>query len=83
MRYLLVTFIRKPNGQIDEQIEVAMRVRDKDIQMCNVIVDFKEKKVEKCLIEGRVINNSFDQLKDYYTKIYPAIIERLEREAEQ
>lgn len=83
MRYLLITFLRKPNGQIDEQVEVAMRVKDKDIQSCNVIVDFKEKTVNKCVIEGKKIDNTFDQLKDYYSKIYPAVIERLDREANQ
>ena len=52
MRYLLITFFRKPGGQIDEQVSVSKRVRPSDEQMCNVILDYANKKVQKCVIEG-------------------------------
>jgi len=64
MRYMLITYLRKPNGQIDEQVEIAKSVRTKDIQTCNVIMDFQEKKVEKCLIEGKTVDTTWQQLRD-------------------
>jgi hypothetical protein len=51
MRYLLITFLRKPNGQIDEQVTVGKRIRPADLQTCNLILDFGKKKIEKCVIE--------------------------------
>lgn len=80
MRYMLITYLRKPNGQIDEQVEIAKTIKTKDIQTCNVIMDFKDKKVEKCLIEGKSIDTNWEQLRDYYHKVYPDVVERVERE---
>jgi hypothetical protein len=76
---MLITYLRKPNGQIDEQVEIAKAIKTKDIQTCNVIMDFKDKKVEKCFIEGTTVPTSWDQLRDYYQKVYPDVVERIER----
>jgi hypothetical protein len=53
-----------------------------DRQMCNVILDFANKKVEKCVIEGKVVDMDWDKVNQYYKKIYPAIIAQLEKEAD-
>ena len=79
MRYLLITFFRKPNGQIDEQVQVSKKVRNSDSQMCNVILDFLEKKVQKCVIEGKVVDTDWLRMHDYYKKIYPNLVEQLEK----
>lgn len=79
MRYLLLTFFRKPNGQIDEQVQVSKRVRNSDTQMCNVILDFAEKKVQKCVIEGKVVDTDWFRMYEYYKKIYPNLVEQLEK----
>lgn len=79
MRYMLITYLRKPNGQIDEQVEIAKSVRAKDVQTCNVIMDFQEKKVEKCLIEGKSVDTTWQQLRDYYQKVYPDVVDRIEK----
>ena len=81
MRYLLITFMRKPGGQIDEQVSVSKRVKPADLQSCNVILDYANKKIEKCVIEGKVLNQDWDRMNEYYKKIYPALIEQLEKEA--
>ena len=47
MRYLLITFMRKPNGQIDEQVAVSKKVKPSDLQTCNVILDYAKKKIDK------------------------------------
>jgi hypothetical protein len=80
MKYLLITFLRKPGGQIDEQVQVSKRVRPSDNQMCNVILDFSKKKVEKCVIEGKVVDTDFDRMVEYYRKIYPNLVAQLEKE---
>ena len=81
MRYMLITFFRKPGGQIDEQVQMSKRVRTSDWSTCNIILDFATKKVEKCVVENNRLDTSFDRMRDYYFKIYPAIIEQLEKEA--
>jgi hypothetical protein len=83
MRYFVITYVRKPNGQIDEQCEVTKKIKERDLTTANVILDFKEKKVEKCMIEGQVITMDWNNAYDYYKRVYPSIIERLEIEAEQ
>ncbi len=77
MRYLLITYMRKSGGQIDEQVGFSKKVRDKDLETCNVIVDYKDQKVVKCIIEGKRVETTFDLLNDYYKKIYPELITQL------
>jgi hypothetical protein len=77
MRYLLITYLRKPGGQIDEQVTVAKRVRTSDIQTCSVIVDYQNKKVDKCVIEGKVVDTDYEKMTDYYKQIYPHLIDQL------
>ena len=81
MRYLLITFLRKPGGQIDEMVAVSKRVKPADIQTCNVIVDYAEKKVDKCVIEGKNVDTDFERMDAYYREVYPNLISQLEREA--
>jgi hypothetical protein len=81
MRYLLVSFLRKRAGQIDEMVSVTKRVRTSDMESTNVILDFAEKKVVKCLIEGKEHDTTFDKMRDYYNRIYPNLVGQLEKEA--
>ena len=81
MRYLLITFMRKPNGQIDEQVAVSKKVKSSDLQTCNVILDYAKKKVDKCVIEGKSLEREWDRMHDYYVRIYPNLIAQLEKEA--
>jgi hypothetical protein len=81
MRYLLVSFLRRKAGQIDEMVSVTKRVRTSDMEGNNVILDFAEKKVVKCLIEGKEHDTSFDKMRDYYNRVYPNLVGQLEKEA--
>lgn len=81
MRYLLITFMRKPGGQIDEQVTISKRVKTSDLQTVNVIIDFAKKTVDKCIIEGKKIDTDFDKMSEYYKKIYPNLIQQLEKNA--
>jgi len=79
VRYLLITFVRKPNGQIDEQVSISKRVRNSDIQTCNVILDFNKKKIDKCVIETKVVDSDWVKMIEYYRRIYPMLIDQLEK----
>jgi type II secretory pathway component PulF len=80
MRYLLISFLRKPGGQIDEQARFVKRIRTSDLTQSNIILDYGLRKIEKCVVEGNKLDRSFDQLHEYYKKVYPQIIAQLEKE---
>lgn len=77
MRYLIFTYYRKANGQIDEAMSLANRVKLKDLQTANVILDFKEQKVDRCMVEGMDGVKDWDTVVAYYYKHYTHTIERL------
>jgi hypothetical protein len=79
MRYLLITYLRKANGQIDEQVEMTRNLKVKDQQVCNAILDFKEKKVVKCVIDGNSLPTDWIKMRGYYNQVYPEVIEQLEK----
>ena len=68
MRYLLVSYIRKPDGQYDEIVSVSTKIKKADWTDQRVILDYKEEKVLKAadirsLIENLTIqHNQFSQL---------------------
>lgn len=75
----MITFARQPGGAIDEQVGFSKKIRPVDLQTCNVIVDYKEKKIVKCIIEGKQVDTDFDKMNEYYKKVYPDLIAQLER----
>jgi hypothetical protein len=77
----MIQFIRKPGGQIDELVNVSRKMKKSDITTKNVILDYAEQKVEKCVIEGNNHDTSFEKMNSYYKRIYPTLIEQLEKEA--
>jgi hypothetical protein len=81
LRYLLITFLRKPGGQIDEQVAVGKKIKPADLQTCNVIIDYADKKVVKCVVEGKIVDTDFQRMDAYYKQVYPNLIGQLEKEA--
>ena len=79
MRYLLITYFRKPGGQIDEQVGFSKKVRTNDLQTCNVIMDYAERKVVKCVIEGKLVETNFEKMHEYYQEVYPDMIDQLQK----
>ena len=79
MKYLFITFMRKPGGQIDELVSVGKKIKNADLQTCNVILNYANKKVEKCVIEGKVLDTDWERMNEYYKKVYPSLIEQLEK----
>jgi hypothetical protein len=80
MRYLLFTYITTPKGKIDEVIAVSKKLRPRDWQMTNVILDFKEQKVLLCSVAGLSATKDWDTIVSYYYKHYAVTIERLFQE---
>ena len=56
-------------------------MKQADLQTCNVIVDYAEKKVIKCVVEGKVVDTDFERMDAYYKQVYPNLIGQLEKEA--
>lgn len=77
MRYLLLTYYKKPNGQIDESTAVSRNLKKRDIQTCNVILDFKTLSVVKCSLDGAVVPRDWGRIVTYYNQYYENIITRL------
>jgi hypothetical protein len=81
MRYLLISFFRKKGGQIDEMVRVSKKLQASDMNVANVVIDYADKRVEKCVVEGKVVDTDFNRMHEYYKRIYPQLIDQLEREA--
>jgi hypothetical protein len=77
MRYLLLTYYTQANGKIDEAMSLSNRVRTRDHQTVNVILDFKEQKVIKASMYDTTIPKDWDRIVGYYYKFYTSTIERL------
>ena len=77
MRYLLLTYYTKPDGRIDEAMAVSTKIRTRDWQTVNVIMDFKELKVLKCSVGGAQATKDWDTVVSTYYPHYTNIIERL------
>jgi hypothetical protein len=80
MRYLFLTYVTKPDGKIDEQMEVSRKIRTRDLQTVNVILDFKKLEVVKASMNGTVVPRDWDRILGYYYQHYASIIERLLKE---
>jgi hypothetical protein len=80
MRYLILTYYRKPTGQIDEVMAVARSLKARDHQTANVILDFKTLSVLKCSMSGVTVPRDFDRIVEYYHQHYESTITRLFRE---
>lgn len=77
MRYLFLTYYTKPDGKIDESMQLSKKIRTRDWQTVNVMLDFKELKVLKCSMGGTQVPKDWDRIVSYYFQHYSATIERL------
>ena len=77
MRYLIITYYKKANGQIDETTAVAKNLRMRDHQTASVILDFKKLSVVKAQLGGDSVPKDFNRIVEYYMQHYENIIKRL------
>jgi len=77
VRYLIITYYRKANGQIDESTAVARNLKIRDHQTASVILDFKKLAVVKAQLNGESAPKDFTRIAEYYMQHYENIIRRL------
>jgi hypothetical protein len=77
MRYLIITYYKKANGQIDESTAVAKNLKMRDHQTASVILDFKKLAVVKAHLNGTSVPKDFNKIVEYYLAHYENIIKRL------
>jgi len=77
VRYLIITYYRKANGQIDESTAVARNLKMRDHQTASVILDFKKLVVVKAQLGGDSVPKDFNRIVEYYMQHYENIIKRL------
>ena len=65
-RYMIVSYIKKPNGQWDEITEFKKHYRTSHIQSAKVILDFKEK---KCIKNGLNPEAGYDDMIEFYKRV--------------
>lgn len=80
MRYLIITYYQKANGQIDETTAVARNLKMRDHQTASVILDFKKLAVVKANLNGDTVPKDFNRIVEYYMQHYENIIRRLFKE---
>jgi hypothetical protein len=79
MKYLIINYYRRPNGQMDEVVTVAKRTKTRDIQNAAVILDFKTRTVVKCSMDGVVVPKDWQRIRDFYHQHYSQVIDDLEK----
>lgn len=80
MRYLILTYYKKPDGRIDEAMQVSRNLKSRDIQTANVILDFKKLEVVKATMGGVTVPRDFNRIVEYYMQHYENVIKRLFQE---
>ena len=77
MRYLVITYYKKANGQIDEVMAVTKNPKNRDIETGSVILDFKKLEVVKASLNGVTVPRDFNRIVEYYYQHYKSTMNRL------
>lgn len=65
-RYMIVSYVQKPNGKYDELTEFKKHYRMTHVQSAKVILDLKEKKVVK---NGLNPEATYDDMIEFYKRM--------------
>ena len=65
-RYMIVKYIKKPDGKYDEVTEFKRHYRNTDLQMSKVILDFEKKIVIK---NGLNPAAGYDDMLEFYKRV--------------
>lgn len=80
MRYFLVSYYKKPNGQMDEVVSVSNSLKTRDRQTAAVILDFRTQNVLQCSMNGTTVPKDWDRIVSFYYQHYAATFDRLAKE---
>jgi len=64
-RFMIVRYIKKPNGNWDEITEFSKKIKNSHIDTAKVILDLKDK---KCVINSINREATFDDMLEFYKK---------------
>jgi hypothetical protein len=78
MRYFIVKYIKKPNGQMDEIVGVSKKLKTRDLQSSSVILDFQTQTVLLSTLDGKTVPKDWWKIRDFYHQHYKRMIEDLE-----
>jgi ribosomal protein L22 len=83
MRYMIITYMariqrRDKKIQQDEIVQVAKRIRPRDLDSASVILDFQTRSVLKSSVGDQIAPRDFQRIRDYYHRHYPDVIDQLE-----
>lgn len=76
-RYLCITYVKRPNGQMDEMMTVLKSLKTQDVQTASIILDFKKLEVVKGSFQNVLVPKEWDRVVEYYYQHYQATIDRL------
>ncbi len=65
-RYMIVTYVKKPNGMWDEVTEFKNNLKIKHIQSAKVVLDFKEK---KCVVNSLNREAGYEDMIEFYKRM--------------
>jgi hypothetical protein len=65
-KFMIVTYLQKPNGQWDEITEFRRHYRTKHLQSAKVILDLQDKKVVK---NGLNPEAGYDDMLEFYKRL--------------
>ena len=80
MRYLIINYLKKPTGQMDEIVSISRNVKMRDIQSASVILDFRKQQVVKCSMDGQTVPKDWNRVVGFYYQYYKNVIDQLARE---
>jgi len=79
MRYAIVTYSQTPSGKYDEQFILSTKIKNKDLDIATVILDYQDRKVVKMrLPDATTEDRKFDKINDFYKQHYRVQIEEVE-----
>jgi hypothetical protein len=64
-RYMIITYIKKPNGKWDEYTEFRNNIKMSHLQTAKVVLDFKNK---KCVVNSINPEATFDDMLEFYKR---------------
>lgn len=79
MRYFIVRYLKRPNGQMDELISVSKKIKLNDYQTAAVILDFQKGQVIQASMDGVTVPKDFIKIRDFYQNHYKTLIGDLEK----
>jgi len=65
-RYMIVSYMKKPNGKWDEITDFKNSLKTRHYQTAKVILDFKEK---KCVMNSINPQAGFDDMLEFYKRL--------------